>query len=307
MPAAYQIGPMQDISGSGRHLVHIQMNHVSVQKINIGRQLFVGIGGGVGFAQQQMDQVGDMLVLVRHLEGEVAHEAFRVAHDAAGQVIQEISLSAVGHSGHDDQASYVGGVENAVGQRSVAHAVAMVVFAVQHVYHFLPALFHRDDIGGLAGTGIVYDVTHHFGAVELHHIAYVLASSGQDGEKAACPEIIGKMFYQYAPGQVGVTADHDVLYLVQPGDEGLEAFCQVACRSRGYADDMAVSCFHQCQRVFSSFYDNEPGDDFLFHQQRVDAVYVIGGAWRGGRILTPEFAVRQGLSLFGLWRLDGAA
>gem|GEM_PF-5373024 len=35
---AYQIGPMQDISGSGRHLVHIQMNHVSVQKINIGRE-----------------------------------------------------------------------------------------------------------------------------------------------------------------------------------------------------------------------------------------------------------------------------
>lgn len=200
-----------------------------------------------------------MLVLVRHLEGEVAHKAFRVAHDAAGQVVQKISLSAVGHSGHDNQAARVGGVENAVGQRSVAHAVAVVVFAVQHVYHFLPALFHGDDIGGLAGTGIVNDGSHHFGAVELHHVAYVLASSGQDGEKAARPEVVGKTFYQCAPGQVGVTADYDVLHLVQPGDEGLEAFGQVGCRSRWHADDMAVSRFHQYQRVFSAFHDDEAG------------------------------------------------
>ena len=70
LPAAYQIGPVQNVSGSGRHFVHIQMNHVSVQKINIGCQLLVGIGGGVGFAQQQVYQVCYMLVLVRNFERE---------------------------------------------------------------------------------------------------------------------------------------------------------------------------------------------------------------------------------------------
>ena len=96
LPAAYQIGPVQNVSGSGRHFVHIQMNHVSVQKINIGCQLLVGIGGGVGFAQQQVYQVCYMLVLVRNFEREVAYKAFRVAHDAAGQVVQKIRFSAVG-------------------------------------------------------------------------------------------------------------------------------------------------------------------------------------------------------------------
>lgn len=78
------------------HFVHIQMNHVSVQKINIGCQLLVGIGGGVGFAQQQVYQVCYMLVLVRNLEREVAYEAFRVAHDAAGQVVQKIRFPLLG-------------------------------------------------------------------------------------------------------------------------------------------------------------------------------------------------------------------
>ena len=87
------------------------MNHVSVQKINIGCQLLVGIGGGVGFAQQQVYQVCYMLVLVRNFEREVAYKAFRVAHDAAGQVVQKIRFSAVGHTGHDDQAACVGGME----------------------------------------------------------------------------------------------------------------------------------------------------------------------------------------------------
>ena len=270
------------------------MNHVSVQKINIGRQLLVRIGGGVGFAQQQMHQVRYMLVLVRHFEGKVAHEAFRIAHDAAGQVVQKIRLSAVGHAGHDHQAACVGGMENPVGQGAVAHAVAVVVSAVQHVYHLFTALFHGDDIGGVAGTGIFYDALHHSGAVQFHHIAYVLASSGQGGEKAACPEVVGQMFYQRASGQVGVTTHHDVLHLVQPGGECLEAFCQIACRSRGHADDVSVSRFHQYQRVFSAFHDDEAGDGLLLHQQWVDAVYVVGGARCGGRILTPEFAVGHG-------------
>ena len=233
LPAAYQIGPVQNVSGSGRHFVHIQMNHVSVQKINIGCQLLVGIGGGVGFAQQQVYQVCYMLVLVRNFEREVAYKAFRVAHDAAGQVVQKIRFSAVGHTGHDDQAACVGGMENAVGQGAVAHAVAVVVFAVQHIHHLFPALFYSDDIGGVAGTGIFYDALHHFGAVKIHHIAYVFASSGQGGEKAACSEVVGQMFHQCASGQVGVTADHDVLHLVQPGSECLELFARLLAAPEG--------------------------------------------------------------------------
>lgn len=294
MPAAYHVGAVQDVLGGGRHFVHVQMNHVGIQKINVRHQLRFGVGRGVRFAQHEAHQAGDVLVLVGNLEGEITNETVGLLHDAGGQVVQKIRLAAVGHSGDDDKAPYIGGVEDAVRQRSVTDAVAVVVFTVQHADYFVLAFGYGDDIRGAGGTSAVDDAAYHFGAIASHYVAYVLAVARKGGEKTAGIKILGKMFGKGASGAVGVAADYDVLHLVQPRDEGFETFAQVACRAGRYADDIVISRFHQYQHVLASFGDDESGDGFLFYQQRVDAVDVIRSARRGGRVLTPEFAVRCG-------------
>lgn len=282
MCAAHPVGTVQDVFGRGRYFVHIQMNHVGIQKVKIGRQLSVGISGGVGFAQHQAHQPGDVLVLVGNLKGKIAYKPVGLLHDAAGQVVQKIGLAAVGHAGYDDEPADVGGMEDAVGQRAVAHAVTVVVFAVEHTDDFIPSLRHGDDIGGVAYACSVDDTAHHFDAVLQHHVAYVLASAGQGDEEAAGVEVVRQPLGECAAGQVGITADHDVVHLFQPWEKRFEGFAQVACGSRRYADDISVAGFCQHQRVFFAFHHDDPRNGFFLHEQRIEAVDVVRGARRGG-------------------------
>ena len=61
-------------------------------------------------------------------------------------------------------------------------------------------------------------------AVRHKHVGYVLAAARQDGEQASRTEIVGKMLHKRPPGQVAVTANHQLLHPVQPGAESLETF-----------------------------------------------------------------------------------
>ena len=165
-----------------------------------------------------------MFVLVGNLKGEIAYKPVGLLHDAAGQVVQKISLAAVGHSGYDDEPADVGGMEDTVGQRAVSHTVTVVVFAVEHTDDFILPLGYGDDIGGVARACSVDDAAHHFDAVLQHHVAYVLASAGQGDKEAAGVEVVRQPFGQCAAGQVGVTADNDVFHLFQPWEKRFEGF-----------------------------------------------------------------------------------
>ena len=85
-----------------------------------------------------------MLVLVGYFERQVADVSAGLGHDAAGEVVEEVGLATVGLAGDDDEPALVGRVEDAVGERSVAYAVAAVVLALQHLEHLVGAFGHGD-------------------------------------------------------------------------------------------------------------------------------------------------------------------
>ena len=112
--------------------------------------------------------------------------------------------------------------------------------------------------------------------------------------QAAHAEVFGEVPGQGASRQVGIAADNHLADLVEPAVEGFEGAAQVAGGSVGHADDMRVAGFEERQYVFLALGDDEPGYLVVGHQQRVDAVDVVGRAGRGGRVLCPE------LGIFGL-------
>ena len=289
--AAHAVGHAQDVVGRGRHLVQVEVHHVAVEETDDGLQLFAGVGQGVHFAQHQLDEVGDVLVLVRHLEGKVADVTPGFCHQAAGEVVQEVGLAAVGLSGHNDQSALVGGMENVVGERAVTHFVAVVEVAVEDAQYLVGAIFHGDDVRGVLRAGGVDDPAHHIRTVGGEHVGDVLAISRQDGEEAAGAEVVGKVLDERPPGQVAVTADHEVARLEQPGFKGFEALAEVARRTVGHADDVRITRFVQRQDVFFALGDDDPADALVCHAQGVDAVDAVGRTGGGGRILAPKLGV----------------
>ena len=57
-----------DVGGSGGYLVQVEVHHVAVEETDDGLQLLPGVAGGIYFAQHQLDEMGDVLILVRHFE-----------------------------------------------------------------------------------------------------------------------------------------------------------------------------------------------------------------------------------------------
>ena len=245
--------------------MQVEVNHVLVQITDDGLQLLPGIVGGVHLAQHQLDEMRHVLVLVRHFEREITDVTPGFGHQPASEVVQEVCLSAVGLSGADNQASLVGGVKYVVRQRAVAYVIPVVVFTVQGVQNLICPLADGDDIRGVLRACRFDNFMYHFHAVGGKYVGDILAVAGQRGEQAAGAEVVGQVFDECPSGQVAVSADYDVLHLVQPGVEGFETFGQVACRPVGHADDVRVSGFIQGQHVLSSFGDNQAPDVFFGH------------------------------------------
>ena len=191
---------LYDVGGCGRNLVQIQVRHVSVQKRDDGLQLFTGICRRVHLTQHQADKIRHVLVLVGHLEGEIAHIAPRLGHKAASQVIQEVRLAAIGFSGGDYQPALVGGMKHMVGKRTVSHIVTVVVIAAQHIHNLIRTLTYRDDVRRMMRTRRVDNLTYHTGAVHHKHVGYILTTAGQYGEQATRTEIVGKMLHKRSSG-----------------------------------------------------------------------------------------------------------
>ncbi len=305
--AAHFFGTGNDVVRRGRGFLEIDMHRVGIQVVYQRLELFRFILGGVRLAQHQVDQMGEMLVLVRHFEGEITDVSAGLCHQAAGEVVQKIGFAGIGFSGFNNQSALVGGMKYVIRQRAVAHFVAVVVFAVEHVHDFLSALAYGDNVRRAEGMRRVDDVAHHIGTVSGHHVIDVLAVAGQADEQASRAEIVGEVLGQRSSGQVGVSADDEFVHLVQPGGEGFEYFLQVGGGAVGHADDVLEAGFEQGERVFLAFVDDEAGDSLGgADEQRVDAVDIIGGARRGGRVLAPAFGIeRFSGAVFAFGKLTG--
>ena len=247
-----------------------------------------------------------MLVLVGHLEGEIAHIAPRLGHKAASQVIQEIRLAAIGLSGGDYQPALVGGMKHMVGKRTVTHIVTVVVIAAQHIHNLIRTLTYRDDVRRMVRTRRVDNLTYHTGTVHHKYVGYILTTAGQYGEQATRTEIVGKMLHKRSSGQVAVAANHQFPHPVQPGAESLKAFGKVACRAVGYADDVRISRLMQGQHIPFTFGDNQTRNVLFGNPQRIDAVDIVRRARRGGRLLAPALGITGGGNIArAVFHIDG--
>lgn len=135
--------------------------------------------------------------------------------------------------------------------------VTMVVFAPQYAQHLLFAFAHGDDVCRVLRLGRVNDFAHHVDAVLRQHVGDVLTVVRQRCEQASVAEVVGQVFGQRAPRQVGVAANHDALRIVQPRVEGLETLVQVARRPVGHVDDKRIARFAEGERILSIFGDDE--------------------------------------------------
>ena len=126
-------------------------------------------------SQFQLHHAGNVLILIGHFERTETDKTVGRNHNPAHEVVQEICLATVGHTGYNHQSSLVGGVKQTVGQRAVPHAVTMVEVAVQHLHHLVGLLLHTDDVARTDGQGFVDNIAYHLASVGGHHLANIFA------------------------------------------------------------------------------------------------------------------------------------
>ena len=269
------------------------MHHVCVQIADDGRQFLPGIPGGIHLSQCQPDQMGNVLVLVRHFEGEVTHLPSRLHHQSARQVVQKVRLPAVRLARHDDEPADVRRMKHPVGQWPEAHIIPLVETAVQHVQHLLRPFLHGDDVVGREGRSRLDDAPHGIHPVGSQHIGNVLAVGRQVHHQTAWSEVVRQFLDQGPSRQVRVAAQHHVIHRCQPRLESLESLVRHARSPVGHTDDMSITRFQQAQHILFALGDDETVDDLILYQQRIDAVDVIGSARRGRRVLVPVFQIHS--------------
>lgn len=231
-------------------------------------QVALGVGGFVG-----------------HLERAYGDVAVALPDEVGTEVVEEVGLAGVGLAGDDDEPSAVGEVPHAVGERSHADVVAVVVEAVCASQHVVAEVGGADDVARAHAFGAGDDLAHCLLAVLHEYVADVLAARGERADEGACAEVLGERLYQLTSGTVAVAAHHDVTCLLHPSLEGLEALGHIRLRAVGDGDHMVESCLTERHGILLAFGDDEVVHVGVLDEQRIDAVDVVGCAGGDGRLL----------------------
>ena len=123
-----------DIAGGGRHLSHVEVDHALTEPAD--DVVYTGVVEqlGVACAEQHLYDPAYMLGFVGLFEAEEGAGATG-DHEVCERAAQPVGLARAGAAGEDDEPSFVGEAQMAVGLFAVAQRESLVVVTFQIFTH----------------------------------------------------------------------------------------------------------------------------------------------------------------------------